>query len=204
MGAIDNDKQMMEEKYNKAVEAYKQKSADLDTLYRMFDEVRDYRNASKYLDVLDKERTYRKLVKAFKSEDCNWQETAEGFKALGEYKKSAEYCSECLSRIPPKVDEEEKNRKLQEIKQKNEEREAKYQEALKAMHDYRYEHAIKLFTELGPYRDSKEKLEFCKQSQEYWIKNQKKNETNENTKHVVVFIGVFLLVVILIVTCSNL
>ena len=195
---------LREEKYHKAVEAYKQKSADLDTLYKMFNEVQGYKNASKYLEVIEKERTYRKLVKAFKSEDCNWEETAEGFKALGEYKKSAEYCSKCLSRIPPKVDEEEKNRKLQEIKQKNEEREAKYQEAVKAMHDHRYDHAIKLFTELEYYRDSKEKIELCKQSQEYWIKNQKKNETNGNAKHVVVFIGVFLLVVILIVTCSNL
>ena len=189
--------ELMEEKYHKAVEAYKQKSADLDTLYAMFKEVQDYKNASKYLDVLDKERTYRKLVKAFKSEDCNWQETAEGFKALGEYKKSAEYCSECLSKIPPKVDEEEKNRKLQEIKQKNEEREAKYQEAVKAMHDHRYDHAIKLFTGLEYYRDSKEKVQYCIESRDKMLREAKQNDKKLVTRVVVVsiiVIGFFIVI----------
>ena len=98
MGSQDSNKQLTEEKYQKAVTAYKQKSADMDSLYKMFSEVRDYKSASKYLEVIEKERTYRKLVKAYKSENCNWIETADGFKSLGEYKKAEEYYSDCVSR----------------------------------------------------------------------------------------------------------
>lgn len=157
MGSQIDDKQLLEEKYQKAIAAYKEKKAGLDSLYDMFEEVGDYKNAPKYLDAIAKEKEYRKLVNEFKSGNCNWIKISDGFKALEGYKKSEEYYSECQA----KAEGQRKNQQIINENKKNAEKSAKYKKAIESMRIGSYERASSLFGEVGDYLDAKEKRREC-------------------------------------------
>ena len=163
-----------EEKYQKAVSEFSTLNAQLDldslsneseafnykdfnALLAQFEAIKTYKDSSNYIDSLNKEKEYVSLISLYNSGNCNWEEISDRFKALGNYKKSHEYYEACR----PAVEEQRKERELQEKKKIEEENEAKYEEACKLMKNGNLQYASMRFKDLGDYKDSKQQAEEC-------------------------------------------
>ena len=163
-----------EEKYQKAVSEFIALNAQLDldslsneseafnykdfnTLLAKFEEIKTYKDSAKFIDALKKEKDYISLINLYDSGNCNWEEVSERFKALGNFKKSQEYYEACR----PAVEEQLKERELQEKKKKEAETEARYKEACVQKENGNLQHALEMFKKLGNYKDSKQQADEC-------------------------------------------
>ena len=163
-----------EEKYQKAVSEFSTLNAqlnlvslsneseafnykDFNALLAQFEEIKTFKDSAKYIDSLKKEKEYISLIILYNSGNCNWEEVSGRFKALGNYKKAYEYYEACR----PAVEEQRKERELQEKKKKEEAIEARYKEACDQKGKGNLQHASEMFKELGDYKDSKQQAEEC-------------------------------------------
>ena len=184
-----------EDNYQKAVSEFDIEGDNLDAQISLFQGIEGYKEAKKYLDVLFTEKEYRSLVKDIKNENNDWGRLYTRFKALGDYKESQAFCAEC----EVKVENQRKERELQEQKKKEAELEKKYQNAMKSMEDNHFGYASLLFRDLGEYKDSRQKATECdKKKAEIQEKEQKAKKRHKRV------IGLTLLAVFVVTLAAYL